>query len=294
MFGPRSTSIRQARRDAGLTQAELAGRAGTSQATALRVRERAQATVRRHPQPPARGRRQPACGGAGAGPIAEPSPADHARVERTLLDVLALAEALPTRHERGAAVSAVGPMTLPERLVALHRALTRHRIEHAFGGAIALAYWTLDPRGTSDIDVNLFVPATDCARALRALPDGIAQPPGTEDAIVRDGQTRLWWDETPVDLFFDYAPIHADAAAHRRTVPFAGTRVPVLGPIELAVFKAMFDRTRDWADLEAMVAADTLDVEAVRASLRTMLGEDDERFARLDEAVRRGRETASD
>jgi len=110
---------------------------------------------------------------------------------------------------------------------------------------------------------------------------------------VRDGQVRLWWDETPVDLFFDYAPVHADAARHRRTVPFAGTEISVLGPVELAVFKAMFDRTRDWADIEAMVAASSVDVDAVLASLQTMLGREDPRFARLDEAVRRGAEQAA-
>lgn len=177
--------------------------------------------------------------------------------------------------------------TLPERLVELHRALARRRIPHAFGGAIALAYWTLDPRATSDIDVNIFVPAERCERALRALPDGIAQPPGTVEVIERDGQIRLWWDETPVDLFFDYVPVHAEAARNRRTVPFAGTRIPVLGPVELAVFKVMFDRTRDWADIEAMLEAGTLDLEAVRAALTEMVGAGDARFARLDEAVRR-------
>jgi hypothetical protein len=61
----------------------------------------------------------------------------------------------------------------------------------------------------------------------------------------------------------------------------------VLGPTELAVFKAMFDRTRDWADIEAMIAAGTLDTDAARTTLRTMLSDDDERFARLDEATRR-------
>ena len=76
------------------------------------------------------------------------------------------------------------------------------------------------------------------------------------------------------------------AAAHRRTVPFAGTRIPVLGPVELAVFKAMFDRTRDWADIEAMFAAGRVSLGAVRASLATLLPPDDHRFARLDEAAR--------
>ncbi len=178
-------------------------------------------------------------------------------------------------------------MTLAERVVALHRALARRGIPHAFGGAVALAYCTLDPRGTSDIDLNLFVPAEDAATGLAALPDEVAQPPGTEEAIARDGQVRLWWDDTPLDLFFNYAPVHEDAARHRRTVPFADTRIPVLGPTELAVFKAMFDRTRDWADIEAMVAARSVDMEAVRTALADMLASDDPRFARLDEAEAR-------
>lgn len=183
-------------------------------------------------------------------------------------------------------------MTLPERLVALHRALARRRIPHAFGGAIALAYWTLDPRATSDIDVNVFLPAADAAKALRALPPEVAQPEGTAEAIARDGQIRLWWDETPIDLFFDTVPIHHDAARHRERVAFARTQIPVLGPVELAVFKAMFDRTRDWADIEAMLAAEQLDLDAVRETLQTMFASDDHRFARLEEALRRARASA--
>jgi hypothetical protein len=184
-------------------------------------------------------------------------------------------------------------MTLPERLVALHRALARRRIPHAFGGAIALAFWTQDPRATSDIDVNVFLPAADAAKALRALPPEVAQPEGTAEAIARDGQIRLWWDETPVDLFFDTIPVHDDAARHRRRFAFERTQIPVLGPVELAVFKAMFDRTRDWADIEAMLAAETLDLDAARETLQTMLPADDHRFARLDEALRRAHADAA-
>lgn len=177
-------------------------------------------------------------------------------------------------------------MTLAERLLAIDEALAAAGIAHAFGGAIALAYWTRDPRGTSDIDVNVFVPSERCEEALTALPDAIGSDATTVATIRRDGQVRLWWDETPVDLFFDYVPIHAEAARHVRSVPFAGSEIPVLGPVELAVFKVMFDRTRDWADVESMVAARTLDVEAVRAQLRQLVAADDARFARLDEAIR--------
>jgi hypothetical protein len=179
-------------------------------------------------------------------------------------------------------------MTLAERLLELHRALARARLPHAFGGAIALAYWTRDPRGTSDIDVNVFIPSADASRALAALPAGIEQPPGTADAIARDGQIRLWWEGTPIDLFFDYAPVHAEAARNRRTVPFEGARIPVLGPVELAIFKVMFDRTRDWADLEAMAERGSLDLAAVEAGLTGMLDEDDARLGRLRALPRSG------
>lgn len=177
-------------------------------------------------------------------------------------------------------------MTLAEQLVALHKSLARKRIPHAFGGAIALAYWTHEPRGTRDIDVNVFLPATDAERGLAALPDGVERPPGTAEAIARDGQIRLWWDGTPIDLFFDYDPVHEEAARNRRTVPFEGIRIPVLGPVELAVFKVMFDRTRDWADIEAMAERGTLDFEAACATLRRMLPDDDPRCTRLAEIER--------
>jgi hypothetical protein len=178
-------------------------------------------------------------------------------------------------------------MTLAERLLALHERLSGAGIEYAFGGAIALAYWTLEPRGTRDIDINLFVPAADCESALAALPDEIAHDRETVEKIVRDGQIRLWWSDTPIDLFFTYEPLHEEAAHNRRLVAFEGEQIPVLGPVELAVFKAMFDRTRDWADIEAMLAANTLDLDAVRDHLVTLVGESDDRLTRLDEALRR-------
>lgn len=179
-------------------------------------------------------------------------------------------------------------MTLGERLLALHAALERAGLPHAFGGAIALAYATQEPRGTRDLDVNVFVPSAQAARVLAALPAAVTAGAGDERALVADGQARLWWDDTPIDIFLNYAPIHDKAARHRRLVPFEGRDIPVLGPIELAVFKAMFDRTKDWADIEAMLAAGALDVEAARRELVALVGEDDPRIARLDAALRPG------
>ena len=180
-------------------------------------------------------------------------------------------------------------MTLAEKLLALHAGFAARDIPHAFGGAIALAYWTLDPRGTSDLDVNLFLPVADCRLALSALPPQVDGAAEAEASIVSDGQVRLWWDQTPLDLFFDYEPIHAQAARHSRIVPFEGEQIPVLGPVELAVFKAVFDRTKDWADIEAMLAAGSVGAHQIRSALAPLLGRGDPRLERLDEAERRAR-----
>ena len=172
-------------------------------------------------------------------------------------------------------------MTIAEKIVAIHEALTRQGIPHAFGGALALAYYTLDPRGTSDVDLNLFVAEETPDEALDALPEGIADRQAAKALIVKEGQTRLWWDETPVDVFFDNVDLHVQARANTRTVSFSDTEIPILGPVELAAFKALFNRTRDWADLEAMVAAQTLSIEVAAIAVAEVAGEDDPRVARL-------------
>ena len=178
-------------------------------------------------------------------------------------------------------------MNLPQRLLAIHSGLDAADIPHAFGGAIALAYWTREPRGTRDLDVNVFISPEECETALAALPQGVSHDEADVAAIKRDGQTRLVWDDTPIDLFFSNLPIHDEAERHGRRVPFEGEEIPILGPLELGVFKVIFDRTRDWADIEAMLEAGTLDVDALRERVTELVGDGDPRLARIDEAVRR-------
>jgi hypothetical protein len=183
-------------------------------------------------------------------------------------------------------------LILAERLLAIHEALDRAGVEHAFGGAIALAYWTEEPRGTRDIDINIFVAPEDCETVLSRLPVGVSYDERTIATIIRDGQARLLWGDTPVDLFFSSLPIHDEAARHRQVVVFEGEEIPVLGPLELALFKAMFDRTRDWGDIEEMLAARSLDPDALRKLIGDHVDDDDLRFVRLDEALTRTRQLA--
>jgi len=55
----------------------------------------------------------------------------------------------------------------------------------------------------------------------------------------------------------------------------------------------MFDRTRDWGDIEEMFAAGALSAAELHEVIRTMLGPDDERHARIDEVERRAATRAS-
>jgi hypothetical protein len=172
-------------------------------------------------------------------------------------------------------------MTLPEKIVALHEALEAGGVPHAFGGALALAWCTQRARGTIDVDVNLFVPPDQATKVLRVLPSGVAWSDDDADRIESEGQARLWWDTTPVDVFFSTTDFHQRIASRVRHEPFLGIDVPFLACRDLAVFKAFFDRTQDWADLEAMAAAGSLDIEAVLGVLTDYLGGDDPRVARL-------------
>ena len=66
--------------------------------------------------------------------------------------------------------------SLVAKVLATHDALAAAGVGHAFGGALALAYWTGDPRTTADIDINISVTAADGLRVLNALPVGVTVP----------------------------------------------------------------------------------------------------------------------
>ena len=172
---------------------------------------------------------------------------------------------------------------LGDRLLAVNDALNQAGVDRAFGGAIALAYCTGEPRATIDLDINVFVPVENHAEALAALPPEVNVSRIALQQIRNEGQARVWWGDTPLDLFFNTHGFHAIAATRAREVPFMGHRIPVLDCTTVAVFKVFFNRTKDWADLEAMFEAGQLDVDVVAAFVRDLPGEHDLRIGRLQE-----------
>jgi hypothetical protein len=93
------------------------------------------------------------------------------------------------------------------------------------------------------------------------------------------------WDGVPVDIFLSTTEFHAAASRRTHLERFGGEEVPFLDCSDLAVFKAFFDRSKDWVDLEEMVAAGTLDVDRVLGVLVRYLGGADERIERLRRLV---------
>ncbi|MEJ7796552.1 MAG: hypothetical protein WKF50_13435 [Nocardioides sp.] len=171
-------------------------------------------------------------------------------------------------------------LSLVAKVLSVHAALGQ--VPHAFGGALALAYYA-EARATIDIDLNVFVPVRDAGSVLGPLATiGVEPPRDVDEILTRDGQVRAWWGRTPLDLFFAYDAFHDAAARARRVVPFADAEIEVLSADHLAVCKAAFSRPKDWVDLDAMLAEGThLDVAEVLRWLGRIVGDEDSRYVRM-------------
>jgi len=148
-------------------------------------------------------------------------------------------------------------------------------VRHAFGGALALAYYA-EPRGTVDIDINVGVPYVSRSTLLERLDaigwhadadaDAAQSLPAAGIRLHQAGETVV------IDLFFAFDDLH-DVVLDRAVVrPFihAGVRheLQFLSAEDLVVFKMSFGRTKDWVDIEAIIAAGTpIDADYVERQL---------------------------
>jgi len=182
------------------------------------------------------------------------------------------------------------PVLLDEKILAIHGAFDAAGIAHAFGGALALAYWAT-PRATHDIDVNVFASSTRSEQVFSALAAlGVAAPtPVEQRALAEHEQVRCRWEHVPIDLFFAYDLLHESCRARTRHVPFgAGATIPILSAEDLAIFKVLFDRAKDWRDLSELLFAlgPEFDGAYTLDWLRRIVAAGDERLARFDGMLR--------
>jgi hypothetical protein len=180
----------------------------------------------------------------------------------------------------------VTDLLLDTKVTRIAQALEQARIPYAFGGAIALAYCAA-PRGTEDIDVNVFLKAEEaepCFEVLERLGIGSA-------AADRDGDDRqvdLFWEHTPVHVFLSYDPFHESCEARSRQVPFAGGEIQILSAEDIAIFKVIYDRPKDRAEVREILLCrgEQLDVAYTVGWLERILGGEDARVRWFREAAR--------
>ncbi|HXN60389.1 MAG TPA: nucleotidyl transferase AbiEii/AbiGii toxin family protein [Acidimicrobiales bacterium] len=171
---------------------------------------------------------------------------------------------------------------LVAKIVWLHEMLDSAGVPHQFGGALALA-WYRNPRATTDIDINLTLPPDAAEPILELLIRlGVTVTPEDRDTIARDGQARLDWDGSYLDVFFATMDLHFEMAERSRLIHFGPVDIPILSPEHLIVCKAVYDRPKDWLDIEEMVRWGT-DIEADEALgwVANILGNDSEQYRKL-------------
>jgi len=163
-------------------------------------------------------------------------------------------------------------------------------IPYAIGGALALAVAGV-PRGTADVDVNVFI-ADDRIDALInvlcQLGIEIDKAAAVERAR-RDGMFVGRWDGMRIDVFLPSIPFSQEAGQTRKRLTDGdGWSGWFLSAEAISVFKLLFFRGKDLIDLERLVAVrDELDHAYVRRWIVDMMGEEDDRVRRWDAIVQR-------
>jgi len=172
-------------------------------------------------------------------------------------------------------------MLFTELIFATHRALSDAGIDHAFGGALALMHYVNDPRTTWDVDVNVSVTKENADVVIEAL-SGIVQATDAQIALLkRDAQVRLMVGRYPLDIFLAAHEFHEEMRLGSVMRPFGDTELPYISATHLTVLKAMFNRNKDWVDIESMLRHGSVDVQRAIGWLMVLLGPEDNSAARI-------------
>ena len=158
--------------------------------------------------------------------------------------------------------------------------LSAARLDHAFGGALALMQHVAEPRATWDIDVNVSVGPERAGEVLSALSEVATHDEEHLARLVTDRQVRIFAGRYPIDIFLAAHEFHDDLRLAVTRRHFGPTQLPYVSATHLTVLKALFDRPKDWVDIQEMLWAGTVDVERSLGWLVRLLGDDD-RIPRL-------------
>lgn len=175
--------------------------------------------------------------------------------------------------------------TVAERLA---NALDAGGIPYAVGGAIAFGVWA-DPRGTYDVDINLFIdhPALDAALDVLTAAGVQFDRDAARKADVEGDVIVGRYAGMRIDLFTPSIPFAWEAMSTRRRLRGPSGEAYYLSPEAIAIFKLLFFRGKDIVDVEKLVEVQggDLDRAYIRGWMVSMMGEDDERLVAWDRIV---------
>lgn len=167
-------------------------------------------------------------------------------------------------------------------------ALAGKGVETAIGGAIALGFWA-EPRGTLDVDITLFLPPEDTDRCCDLLIEVGCEFDWVEavTSLREHGYAPVRHSGLRLDVFLPLIDFYGAARERRRSVPLAGAEVSIWDAETLCVFKMMFFREKDIADIGSMLrhSDPSFDSEWVERSLEQIFGARDPRVSRWREIV---------
>ncbi len=159
--------------------------------------------------------------------------------------------------------------------------------EYALGGAIALGFWS-QPRGTLDVDVTLFISPeqpTACVRLLQSIGCTL-QSDHTLQSIAEHGFCQVEFQGRRLDVFLPTTFFYEQARARRQTVLLTGQKIQIWDAETLCVFKMMFFRRKDVADIEQLLRVQkNLDRNWVLQQLTAIYGVNDPRIVQWQELV---------
>jgi hypothetical protein len=178
------------------------------------------------------------------------------------------------------------PSDAAEAGLRIAAALETAGIPHALGGALALGAHGV-PRGTLDVDLNVFV-TPDTYPVVLATLRGIGVEFDEAASIARAEREGIMvgrWAGMRVDVFVPSIPF-SDEAGRTRVHLSDGTggTVAFLSVEALTLFKLLFFRSKDLADIERLVSVrgTRFDRAYVRRWLIEMMGENDARVRAWD------------
>jgi hypothetical protein len=165
--------------------------------------------------------------------------------------------------------------------------LVEREIDYAVGGALALGFWTARPRATIDADINLFISPQDTDRCLDLLRDiGCEFEWARATTTLRShGFCRVDYRGRQIDFFLPITDFHEEARRRRKSIAFQHAKIDVLDAESLCVFKLMFFRLQDLADVEAILRSEgnKLDRGWVERQIEQLFGSRDPRLTRWRE-----------